>query len=112
MSNIPLIARVADLAGRLPGPGGARFTEAFRHGTMSLELYAPRGTDPQQPHRQDELYVIVSGQGEFRRGDETVRFGPGDVLFVPAGVPHRFEQFSDDFQTWVIFWGADGGEAA
>ena len=110
MSDLPLIAHPADLAVRLPGPHGACFTEAFRHGSMSVELYAPRGLDPQQPHRQDELYVVLSGTGTFFRDGERVPFGPGDVLFVPAGMVHRFETFTDDFQTWVIFWGPDGGE--
>jgi mannose-6-phosphate isomerase-like protein (cupin superfamily) len=45
-------------------------------------------------------------------GDARFRFGPGDVLFVPAGVEHRFEDFSDDFVTWVVFYGPEGGEAA
>jgi hypothetical protein len=31
---------------------------------------------------------------------------------VPAGVPHRFVDFSDDFETWVVFYGPKGGEAA
>ncbi|HYO70678.1 MAG TPA: cupin domain-containing protein [Archangium sp.] len=75
------------------GPARA-FTEVLRHGSMSVELYAPRGHDPQQPHAQDELYVVQRGSGTFRRGEETVPFGPGDVLFVPARMPHRFERFS------------------
>lgn len=33
-----------------------------------------------------------------------------DAIFVEAGVEHRFEDFSDDFSAWVIFWGPDGGE--
>jgi mannose-6-phosphate isomerase-like protein (cupin superfamily) len=78
---------------------------------MSVELYAPYGHDPQQPHAQDELYVVQHGTGIFRRGEEAVPFGPGDVLFVPARMPHRFETFSEDFATWVIFWGPPGGEA-
>jgi hypothetical protein len=32
------------------------------------------------------------------------------VFFVPAGVAHRFERFSPDFATWVVFWGPHGGE--
>jgi hypothetical protein len=32
------------------------------------------------------------------------------VLFVAAGVPHRFEEFSRDFAAWVVFWGPKGGE--
>jgi mannose-6-phosphate isomerase-like protein (cupin superfamily) len=39
-------------------------------------------------------------------------FGPGDVLFAPAGREHRFEGFSDDLVLWVVFWGPPGGESA
>ena len=74
-----------------------------RHGR--LLLFAPEGEDRQTPHTQDEFYIVVSGSGIFRRDGETVPFVAGDVLFVPAGVTHRFETFSDDFQTWVIFFG-------
>ena len=80
------------------------------HGTMELRWYAPSGTDMQTPHRQDEIYIVASGSGTFLCGEERHPFGPGDALFVPAGVPHRFEEFSPDFATWVIFWGPDGGE--
>ncbi|MBU1820570.1 MAG: cupin domain-containing protein [Bacteroidetes bacterium] len=87
-----------------------RFVEMMRHGSMSVEWYAPVGVDTQQPHGQDELYVIVSGSGMFLNGEETYPFGPGDVLFVPAGVVHRFFDFTEDFATWVIFYGPAGGE--
>jgi mannose-6-phosphate isomerase-like protein (cupin superfamily) len=96
---------------QLTGPDGARSIELFRHGTLTVNLYAPRGSDPQTPHSQDEIYVIVSGTGRFRRGAEETSFGPGDVLFVPAGEEHRFLQFTDDFATWVFFYGPEGGEA-
>jgi mannose-6-phosphate isomerase-like protein (cupin superfamily) len=118
----PWSARIADALARLPGPPGAlwpegeRFVTMLRHGSLSLELYAPRGHDPQQPHERDELYVVVGGHGRFERGDgeacERVPFGPGDVLFVPAGCPHRFVDFSADFAVWVVFYGPLGGEAA
>jgi mannose-6-phosphate isomerase-like protein (cupin superfamily) len=88
----------------------AMFAEVLAHGTLSVEIYAPRGVDPQTPHRRDELYVVVSGRGEFLNGKERHPFGPGDVIFVPAGVVHRFENFTDDFVTWVVFYGPDGGE--
>lgn len=72
---------------------------------ISVEIYAPVGRDNQTPHEHDELYIIASGHGTFSRGDERVPFGPGDLLYVPAHVPHRFETFSNDFKTWVIFYG-------
>lgn len=82
----------------------------LHHGSMELEYYAPRGRDTQMPHDRDELYVVISGHGWFRNGEARHEFAAGDVMFVPAGTEHRFEQFSDDFATWVIFWGPKGGE--
>jgi mannose-6-phosphate isomerase-like protein (cupin superfamily) len=109
-------ATVAELMRRLPGPvtkqwpKGERFVEAFRHGSMSVELYAPVGTDPQAPHAQDELYFIQSGSGTFVLDGELHDFEPGDCFFVAAGVEHRFTRFTPGFATWVVFWGPEGGE--
>ena len=103
---------VAEGLARLPGPGGERFVELFRHGTLSVELYAPRGADPQSPHTRDEVYVVAAGRGMFQNGATRHPFAPGDVLFVPAGVVHRFESFSDDLVVWVFFYGPEGGEAS
>lgn len=103
--------RVADALSRLPGPAGERFVELFRHGTLVVEIYAPRGTDLQMPHTRDEVYVVAAGTGTFFDGEDRHPFAPGDLLFVPAGVPHRFEDFTDDFAVWVMFYGPEGGEA-
>lgn len=88
---------------KLAEAGGARYVTMFEHGHLELEYYQPRGADPQQPHTRDEVYFIIAGSGWFRRGEERQRFEAGEVLYVPAGVPHRFEEFSDDFATWAIF---------
>lgn len=102
---------VEEAMARLPGPKGERFVELFQHGTLSVELYAPRGADPQTPHTRDEVYVVAAGRGQFRNGEARHPFAPGDVLFVPAGVVHRFEEFSSDLAVWVFFYGPEGGEA-
>jgi len=57
------------------------------------------------------VYVVVSGHGEFTCGDRRTLFAAGDFLFIPAGMDHRFENLSEDFATWVIFYGPEGGEA-
>jgi len=88
------------------------FLNLFQHGTLSIEIYKPDQIDHQQPHEQDEVYVVISGRGTFLNGDTRTTFAPGDFLFVPAGVEHRFEDFTDDFSTWVIFYGPKGGEVA
>ena len=92
------------------GPDGRRFTYPIRHGSMRVGVYAPRGDDPQSPHEQDEIYIVISGRGIFAKAAERRPFGPGDVIFVEAGIEHRFEGFGDDFATWVVFWGPKGGE--
>jgi mannose-6-phosphate isomerase-like protein (cupin superfamily) len=96
---------------RLPGPQGERSVALFEHGSLVVKLYAPRGTDPQTPHSQDEVYVVAQGSGDFVCGGERQSFGTKDVLFAAAGVEHRFENFSDDFAVWVFFYGPEGGEA-
>lgn len=100
----------AKLLAQLPGPNGERSVSGFRHGTLEIKLYAPRGHDPQTPHQRDEVYVVVSGEGEFVHEGQRDRFVAGDALFVAAGVEHRFERFTDDFAVWVFFYGPDGGE--
>ncbi|MBK7342186.1 MAG: cupin domain-containing protein [Saprospiraceae bacterium] len=91
---------------------GLLFETFFRHGTLSVELYQPAGADHQQPHLQDEVYVVARGEGTFVVSDTRVAFKAGDVLFAPAGAVHRFETFSEDFLTWVIFYGPEGGEGS
>lgn len=111
-------ADYAEVLARLPAaasetyPEGAPFATALAHGTLTVELFAPQLEDRQQPHVQDELYLVHAGTSGFVRGGERVQVGAGDAVFVPAGMPHRFVDFSDDFVTWVVFWGPDGGEPA
>jgi uncharacterized protein (TIGR02246 family) len=96
---------------KIPGPNGERFAEAFSRGTLRVLLYAPRTTDPQTPHEQDEVYVVMKGSGAFLVDGVSRPFAEGDVLFVPAGATHRFQEFTDDLTVWAIFYGPNGGEA-
>jgi mannose-6-phosphate isomerase-like protein (cupin superfamily) len=102
---------VAEAMSHLPAVGRERSILLFRHGTLDVEMYAPRGHDPQQPHTRDEVYVIARGSGTFVCEEERSPFEVGDLLFVPAGAAHRFEDFTDDFAVWVLFYGPEGGEA-
>ena len=97
-------------AARAKLPEGRRSAEILRHGSLEVRWYAPKGVDPQEPHDRDEIYIIASGHGTFVRGAESVPFQANDLLFVPARMEHRFVDFSDDFATWVMFWGPQGGE--
>ena len=91
---------------------GRQSAKHFTHASLPLRHYAPKGHDPQTPHDQDEVYVVIAGRGRVEVAGESRPFAAGDLLFVPAGVAHRFTDFSNDFATWVIFYGPKGGEQA
>ena len=106
------ILTVKEAAASLPTPQGKRFATIFEHGSLLVEIYAPRGNDPQQPHTRDEIYFVASGAGEYVCSGSRTKFAPTDLLFAAAGETHRFENFSDDLVVWVLFYGSEGGEAA
>jgi mannose-6-phosphate isomerase-like protein (cupin superfamily) len=86
------------------------FKKIFAHGSLEVEIYKPDQVDHQTPHTRDEIYVVAAGSGTFINGEQRHEFEAGEVLFVPAGVEHRFVDFTDDFSTWVFFYGPEGGE--
>ncbi len=95
----------------VPTPDGKRFATVFNHGSLTVEIYAPRRSDPQQPHSRDELYFVASGSGEYVCNGARQPFEPTDLLFAAAGAEHRFENFTDDLVVWVMFYGPEGGES-
>ena len=86
------------------------FVTLMAGGSMSVEVFAPRDQDPQQPHTQDGLYFIHRGTAHLLIGSQRYDCASGDAFFVAAGVEHRFVDFSDDFVTWVVLYGPCGGE--
>src|SRR4026209_367571 len=109
--NPCITATVTEALERLPGPEGQRFATVFQHGSLLVEIYAPRGVDPQQPHTRDEIYFVAAGTGEFVCGDTRQTFGPSDILFAAARAGHRFEKFSGVLALWVMIYGPEGGES-
>ncbi len=87
--------------------GDARetYVKLFAGPALDIALYKPDRIDPQTPHLRDEIYVVATGSGRFVQADESRAVAAGDLLFVPKGVAHRFVDFTEDFSTWVIFFG-------
>jgi hypothetical protein len=99
----PPLSLAAALA--LPLPEGRRSAEVFVDGDLEIRFYAPKGHDPQPPHNRDEIYIVAAGRGKFRVGARVDPISPGALLYVAAHEAHRFEDFSDDFPVWVVFYG-------
>jgi mannose-6-phosphate isomerase-like protein (cupin superfamily) len=81
------------------------YLQFLRERNMSAGLYALNAgdTDPQSPHGQDEIYLVVSGRGSITVGTETTQVGRGSVVYVPAGVAHRFHHITEDLRVLVVF---------
>ena len=94
-----------------PPPAGNLAVPIFSHGSLEVEIYQPQGQDLQEPHLRDECYLVARGTGVFFDGEQRHPVEPGSFLFVAAGRPHRFEDFSSDLAVWVLFYGPEGGES-
>jgi mannose-6-phosphate isomerase-like protein (cupin superfamily) len=81
------------------------YLQFLRERNMSVGLYALNAGehDPQQPHGQDEVYFVVSGRASLTVGTETTPVARGSVVYVPAGVPHKFHHISEDLRVLVVF---------
>jgi mannose-6-phosphate isomerase-like protein (cupin superfamily) len=84
---------------------GKRYFEFLRISAMSAGIYtlAAGATDPQSPHKEDELYYVVRGRARMKAGSEDHPVAPGAVIFVAAGVDHRFYEIEEELAVLVFF---------
>ena len=95
---------ITDLLRQQKGSGNL-YLEFIREPSMSVGLYSlpAGGVDPQQPHTEDEVYYVVSGRGAIRVRGEDRAVQPGSVVFVGAGVEHKFHSIEEDLTILVFF---------
>jgi mannose-6-phosphate isomerase-like protein (cupin superfamily) len=91
---------------------GQLYLEFLKVPTLRVGIYAlaAGGTDPQQPHAEDEVYYVIEGRGVIRVGDEDRPVAPGSVVFVAAGVEHRFHDIAEDLTILVFFASGQSAE--
>ena len=97
--------RVLSGAGLFTAPGarsGVHWVEHLRVSDLSVGTYsiAAGADDDQEPHTEDEIYVVTAGQATLEAGGQTAAVGPGSVIYVPAGEPHRFTGITATWPAW------------
>jgi quercetin dioxygenase-like cupin family protein len=92
------------------GQAGNHWIEQLRVSELSVGTYSiPRGgVDDQEPHTEDEIYVVTAGRAVLHASGESVQVGPGAVVYVAAGEEHRFTDITDDLAAVVVFAPAEG----
>lgn len=107
------VFRLSDLVTRREAHGPP-YLEFLREESLSAGLYVlPAGAeDLQKPHTEDEVYIVMSGRGRFRAGNDDRAVGPGDVLYVRRTVDHRFHAITDELRVIVLFAPAEGSGRA
>ena len=95
------LSQLADLREK----SGKPYFEFLRVPAMSAGMYtlAAGATDPQSPHKEDELYYVVRGRARMKAGDEDHAVASGSVIFVGAGVEHRFYDIEEELTALVFF---------
>ena len=97
-----------------PGPGsGVHWAEHLRVSDLSVGTYsiAAGADDDQEPHTEDEIYMVTAGRATLEAGGQAVPVGPGSVIYVPAGEPHHFTGVTSDLAAIVLFAPAEHSRA-
>jgi len=90
-----------------------RYLEFLHVPALSAGLYVlpAGGIDAQQPHTEDEVYYVVSGRGSIRVADEDRPVDVGSIIYVQAGVEHRFHSIVEELTLLVFFAPAEYSQA-
>jgi mannose-6-phosphate isomerase-like protein (cupin superfamily) len=85
--------------------GERAYAEFLRVPAMSAGIYRlPAGAaDPQRPHGEEELYYVIAGRAVLRVDGDDRPVAPGSIVYVAAGVPHRFHSIAEALEVLVLF---------
>ena len=84
---------------------GTLYHEFLRVPDLSAGLYVlpVGGSDPQQPHTEDEVYVVARGKGQIEVDGESRAVCEGAIIFVPARAAHHFHSIEEEMAILVFF---------
>ncbi|HLD92800.1 MAG TPA: cupin domain-containing protein [Anaerolineales bacterium] len=81
------------------------YFEFLRVPALSMGLYRMIAgqPDPQSPHKQDEVYYVLSGRAKLDVNGQIADAVPGSLLYVEANAPHKFVAIEEDLEVLVFF---------
>jgi mannose-6-phosphate isomerase-like protein (cupin superfamily) len=90
---------------------GELYLEFLRRDSMSCGLYVLEAgaDDPQEPHDEDEVYVVLDGRATIGVAGRDRPVGPGSVVFVARTVAHRFHHVTQRLSVLVFFAPPESG---
>jgi mannose-6-phosphate isomerase-like protein (cupin superfamily) len=88
-------------------PSGSQM-ERFERLSAGLYVLDAGADDPQQPHTEDEVYHVLEGRAVLEVAGEQRPVQPGSIVFVAAGVAHRFHSIASKLAVMVFFAPAQG----
>jgi mannose-6-phosphate isomerase-like protein (cupin superfamily) len=94
---------VSTVKDRLVAAGGG-YEVVHESPGLELGVYVLVAPEPdrQQPHADDEVYVVLEGSGVLEVEDSSVPVEEGHAVFVEAGAEHRFTAY-EQLSVLVIF---------
>jgi len=97
------VFRLSDLLGKVSD--AKRYHEFLRIPALSAGLYVlgAGAADRQRPHTEDEIYYVVQGKAKMQLGRTHRNVAKGDVIFVEAGLEHRFFEIEHELELLVVF---------
>jgi unsaturated pyranuronate lyase len=84
-------------------PGVEIFTSAGRQMMLSLAVFEPHAVVEEHSHPHEQVGMIVNGRARFHVGDEERVLGPGEMYFIPGGVPHRVVALEEGCEALDVF---------
>jgi mannose-6-phosphate isomerase-like protein (cupin superfamily) len=93
-----------------PAAGPNHWVEHLAVQDLSVGTYSipAGGVDDQQPHDEDEIYIVRGGLATVAAGSGSAQVGPGSMIYIPAGEAHQFTDIREDLSLIVVFAPAYG----
>jgi len=84
---------------------GELYLQFISEKNLSVGLYELKAgeKDQQTPHGEDEVYYVIRGRASIRVGTEKQDVKPGSIIYVRAGIDHKFNDIKEDLEVLVFF---------